>query len=434
MEPKRLLYICDLNLKHGGAQKNTYKTIGCLSKAFEVVAYITEEPSPESLDLLDELQIEFLLDTELDIERLRNVISSKKISLVLIQYENPDWILAMYRIKKVLNVRYTLFLHEIPIIGTPTNKFIKCWFILASVVYLRYVIQIIFNIKDSKSISELLTHRNKVSSNGDVGIKNVLFSAISAPLRFLSRILDILWGLKDAEKVIAMGPASKFYIDHFLKLKNVIVIEHNAASDISPDVALERMDFDYDICFMAARLEPRKGVFDVLEVVREVKKLTNYEVKAVILGRFVDDGTRDIFFRKVRRLGLESNIYLLGFVSEREKVEILKSSKVFLYPSTKDVFSISLADALSLGLPAVVFNVPFVKQFRNTGIYESRLGDTKNMARKIAEILALCREEPTEYAKLRKNVRENFLLNFNWEITCKEQISAIGSIISNFHN
>ena len=432
MEPNRLLYLCDLNLKNGGAQRNTYKTIGCLSKVFKIILYITDEPSPESLSLLNELHLEYILDRELDAQMLSNVISSRNIGLVLIQWENTKWIITLYRIKKSIGVKYAIFLHELPIIGVPTNKFIKNWYLLASGRHLRDAINIFFKMTEKKSVPEVHHYVDGGFSGGKGDPKKSVSESIRGLLRKITRVNDTYKGLIEAEKVISMGPASKFYIDNFLRLSNVAEVRHNASSDISVKDSVKDMHFSFDICFMA-RLEPRKGIFDVLEVVHRVKKMVDYEPKVAIMGRFVDEKTRAAFLRKSKKLKLESNIYLPGFVSENEKLEILASSKVFLYPSKKDVFSISLADALAMGLPAATYDMPFITQFGNPGVYRVRLRDTKMMSKKVAEILRLCNSEPIKYANLRKVIQEDFRSKFSWDITCNEQIQTINSIVANLH-
>jgi glycosyltransferase involved in cell wall biosynthesis len=432
MEPNRLLYLCDLNLKNGGAQRITYKTIGCLSKVFQIILYITDEPSPESLSLLNELRLEYVLDRDLDEQRLRSLISSKNIGLVLIQWENPKWIITLYRIKKSIGVKYAIFLYELPIIGVPTNKFIKNWYLLASGHHLKDAINIFFEMTERKSVPALHHYEDDKFSGGKGDPKKSVSESIRGLLRKITRVTDTYKGLMEAEKVISMGPASKFYIDNFLRLGNVAEVRHIASSDISVKDSVKNTHFSFDICYMA-RLEPRKGIFDVLEVVHRVKKMLDYEPRIAILGRFVDEKTRADFLRKSKKLKLEPNIYLPGFVSEDEKLEILGSSKVFLYPSKKDVFSISLADALSMGLPAVAYDMPFVTQFGNPGVYRVRLGDTKMMSRKVSEILGLCNSESIKYADLRKVIQEDFRSKFSWDITCNEQIQAINSLVANLH-
>ncbi len=434
MEMNKLLYLCDLNIKNGGAQRITYKTLGCLSKAFNILLYITEEPSSESLSLLNELRLEYVLDREFDTERLKNVIITKGIDMVLVQFENPEWIINVYKIKKSVGIKYAIFLHELPYIGTPTNKFIRNWYVLASLHYMRDAFISLLRMKKEGYLSKLYSHKSKNVSAGQESAKEIRLNSISVFIQLLNRVTDTYRGLKEAENIIAMGPASKFYIDHFLRLSNVLEIEHNASSDISSSSDIKNVTFNYDICFMAARLDPRKGIFDVLKVVNRVKNIVDYDPKVVILGRFVEEETREAFIRKVKKLNLESNIYLLGFVSENEKLEILSSSKVFLYPSKKDVFSISLADALSIGLPAVVYDMPFTMQFCQQGISKVRLGNTSIMARRVAEILNLCNFDPGKYIEMRRSIRENFLKKFSWDITCMEQISIINFLIANLHD
>ena len=433
MEPNRLLYLCDLNLKNGGAQRNTYKTIGCLSKVFQIILYITDEPSPESLSLLNELRLEYVLDREIDAQRLRSLISSKNIGLVLIQWENPKWIITLYRIKKSIGVKYAIFLHELPFIYAPTNKFIKNWYLLASAYYMRDAIEYFLRHAGKESSLKPFFQKDERAITGQGGDRKSYSLSISAFLGLLTRVPNTYKGLKEAERVISMGPASKFYIDHFLRIRNVVEIEHNASSDISINADIKNTHFDYDICFMAATLGPRKGIFEVLKVVHLVKKMIDYEPRVVIMGKFLSEDIMGTFLKKVNKLGLKSNIYLPGFVSENEKVKILSSSKVFLYPSKKDVFSISLADALSMGLPAVVYDMPFVTQFGNPGVYRVKLGDTKMMSRNVAEILRLCNSEPIKYADLRKVIQEDFRSKFSWDISCNEQIQAINSIVANIH-
>jgi glycosyltransferase involved in cell wall biosynthesis len=431
MEPKRLLYVCDLNLKHGGAQRITYKTIGCLSKVFRIIVYLADEPSPESLSLLDELHVEYILDYGLDVERLKKLISAKKIDLVLVQWEYGKWIVTIYKIKRAIDVRYAVFLHELPFIGTPLpNTIIKNWYFQAFRLFIRNIVGTIFKTTGQKPIRKLFSNVNMNDSYEKKGSIHLLSSTKNDILEALKNALEINRGLKNAEKVIAMGRASKFYIDHFLKIKNVIVIEHNASSDIPIDTEFSKGNMDYDICFMASRLTPEKGIFEVLRVAYSVKKLIKRKLNVVLLGKFVDNDVKNTFLIKIRKLNLESDVFLPGFVSESEKAEILNASKVFLYPSKRDCFSISLSDALSQGLPAIMFDLPFASQFGGPGVYKVRLGDIKIMSRKVVEILNLYKAAPADYGDLKKKIRENFFHTYSWDLTCKEQIMAITSILA----
>ncbi|MGC8622094.1 MAG: glycosyltransferase family 4 protein [Caldisphaera sp.] len=426
MNAKKILYLCDLNLTNGGAQRITFKTLGCLSKMFNIIVYMPEKPSHESLSLLSSLRIEYILDTELNIERLKSTIISKKIDLILIQWENFHWIFLAYQIKKSMGIEYVVFVHELPVIGTPTGK-IKSWYFE---VYLK-LLRIFYNrILDMRYKEAGKNSTNQVARALKIK-KNV---SLNLMLKTMAEILFTIKGLKSAKKIIAMGPASKFYIDNYLKLGNIIELKHVAAPDIIVNTDLYNKSYIYDICFMAARLEPEKGIFDMLVIVHYIKKIVNYNIKAVVLGRFINDRTEKIFLSKIKELDLESNIFLLGFVSEEEKINILCSSKVFLYPSTKDVFSISLADALACGLPVVVFDLPFVRQFDQVGINKVKYRDINAMSTKVIELLNLFIKERAKYNNLRETISKNLISSFSWDITCNEQVQAISVAFDDIHH
>ncbi|MCL5788557.1 MAG: hypothetical protein M1357_01975, partial [Candidatus Marsarchaeota archaeon] len=293
MDHKKILYLCNLNLSKGGAQRVTFKTLGCLSKVFDIVVYMPEKPSPESLVLLRDLGIEYVLDEELDLERLKGTVASKKIDLVLIQREHPLWITTVYRVKKAIGVEYVVFVHELPFIGTPPERSQKFrnWHLLIFLRYLRLFYSITLD-RLHKGYEE-----NFIAQPPGVVRETRVRRTISPKkvLRVIATIRYTKSGLKSAKRVIAVGPASKFYIDNYLGLHNTTVLKHTAAPDITLNNDLDHRNFVYDICFMAARLERGKGIFDVLEVVHRLKTTLNRDVRAVMLGRFLDNRTQKMF-------------------------------------------------------------------------------------------------------------------------------------------
>lgn len=431
MKTKRILYLCDLDITHGGAQRITSKTLDCISKFFNLEVYLPELPSQESLNLLERLNIDYKIDLVLAAESLKSTLLSKHIDLILIQWENPKWISLIYNISKSLGIEYAVFCYELPFIGTPTSKFFRNWFLLVLLKYFTFGFKQILSNFDKKTEHNFRSKMQVINSKikGD-GNSNFLLYGLHLTVEFINNILETKRGLKNAKQIIAMGSAGKFYIDKYLKVKNVIELSRIASSDILVDVYQYPKNLKYDICFMAARLIPQKGIFDVIEVCYHVKKILGYELKIVILGKFVDDHTKTMFMSNVNKRNLESNIFLPGFVSEENKGKIINLSRVFLYPSTKDIFSISLADALECGLPSVVYDLPFVKQFDDIGINKIKYKNINSMSRKVAELIDIYRKEPTKYWDIRSRIRTNFRSNFSWETTCREQVRVLTGIFS----
>ncbi len=78
------------------------------------------------------------------------------------------------------------------------------------------------------------------------------------------------------------------------------------------------------------------------------------KIRAAIVG----EGPELEKLRKLaKKLGVEKNVSLKGFAKTRgELFGIFKSSKLFLLPSTREGFGITLLEALACGLPAITTN------------------------------------------------------------------------------
>ena len=131
MNKRKILYICDLNLSNGGAQRVTIETLPQISKAFDIFLYMPNNPSSDSSKILESLEIKVIIDFSMTKEKVRDFIRREKIDLVLIQWENPKWILLCHQIWKEMKFNYTIFLYELPLINTPTKNYFGKWYIHA---------------------------------------------------------------------------------------------------------------------------------------------------------------------------------------------------------------------------------------------------------------------------------------------------------------
>jgi glycosyltransferase involved in cell wall biosynthesis len=71
--------------------------------------------------------------------------------------------------------------------------------------------------------------------------------------------------------------------------------------------------------------------------------------------------------RLVRKLGLKSSVKLIGEVNDREKVKMLQRAWVFVTPSMKEGWAISVIEANACGTPAIAYNVPGLRDSINDG-------------------------------------------------------------------
>ena len=106
-----------------------------------------------------------------------------------------------------------------------------------------------------------------------------------------------------------------------------------------------------DVIF-AGRLIKEKNVDVLIKAVELVKKEI-LDVKCMIIG----DGPEKCKLEKlVYDLGLESNIKFTGFLENWEVISYMKSSKVFVLPSTREGFGMVSLEANICGLPVITVN------------------------------------------------------------------------------
>lgn len=100
--------------------------------------------------------------------------------------------------------------------------------------------------------------------------------------------------------------------------------------------------------------------------------------------------TRSPLAGLVAELGLERHVRLLGLVDEAEKVRLLREAWVFTNPSMAEGWGLSVLEANACGAPAVVFDVPGLRDSvvdGETGVVVPE-GDVAGYARALARLLS----------------------------------------------
>ena len=152
------------------------------------------------------------------------------------------------------------------------------------------------------------------------------------------------------DKVIAVSERTKKDLERIGVKKEVRVIPNGI--DFGRIERIKASEKESDIVF-AGRIIKDKNV-DVLIKAVELVKREVPDVKCVIIG----DGPEKKGLEKlVHELGLENNIAFTGFLDDYDEViSYMKSSKVFVLPSTREGFGIVALEANACGLPVVTVN------------------------------------------------------------------------------
>jgi glycosyltransferase involved in cell wall biosynthesis len=116
----------------------------------------------------------------------------------------------------------------------------------------------------------------------------------------------------------------------------------------------EKILHKYDIkrwqyAFNMGRIEQYKGIQDIISIANNFPKMT-----FVIAGRnqgYLDQLKKMIADKKV------SNVKFVGEIDEEEATVLLQNAYVFVFPSKKEGWGIVLAEAMSVGVPCIAYNI-----------------------------------------------------------------------------
>ncbi len=134
-----------------------------------------------------------------------------------------------------------------------------------------------------------------------------------------------------------------------------------------------------DVVF-AGRLIREKHVDVLIEAIGILAR-DNPSIKCLVIG---DGPEKDNLKEKSTDLGLDRFIRFEGFIDYEMMISLIKSSKVFAFPSTREGFGIAALEGLACGLPLVTIDYP-----SNASRHFVTRGETG----------ALCRLDPADMAE-----------------------------------
>ena len=139
----------------------------------------------------------------------------------------------------------------------------------------------------------------------------------------------------------------------------------------------------YFLCL--GTLEPRKNLMQVLRAFHCFKKNTGDHTKLVFAGK---RGWlyKDIF-SYIRTNGLESEVIFTGYVSDAEKIELLKCAKAFLFLPVYEGFGIPPLEAVKLGTATLVSDIAVFRELFEDNVYYADPEDHKDIARMILKVI-----------------------------------------------
>jgi glycosyltransferase involved in cell wall biosynthesis len=115
-------------------------------------------------------------------------------------------------------------------------------------------------------------------------------------------------------------------------------------------------DIDF---FCIGRIEKLEGIEKIWSSVIKLRPEANF----VMIGRASSSEIRHL---------LSIGITHKGQVSDEEKIQLYSRAKVFLFPSSREGFGIALAEALHLGLAAVIWRLPVFEELYSDSMFANQ--------------------------------------------------------------
>lgn len=172
------------------------------------------------------------------------------------------------------------------------------------------------------------------------------------------------------------------------------------------------------------RLSPTKGVDDAMRAIAELKK-RHINCKIWIVGR--GEKEFESYIRELAQdLDIRDRITFFGFVSEKEKFELMSKAHILVAPSKKEGWGLIVREAALVGTPAVVYNVNGLKDIvRNnvTGIISDI--NPKSLAENIKKLL----EDNILYNRIKTRAQIEAKKS-SWDITAKFALKVIENYIN----
>jgi glycosyltransferase involved in cell wall biosynthesis len=139
-----------------------------------------------------------------------------------------------------------------------------------------------------------------------------------------------------------------------------------------------------NLVLFLGRMEPAKGIFDLLEAVAAVRAAVP-DVRLVCAG----DGDRIGVARYAERLGIPDAVKFTGWVGPAGKRALFEAAAVFALPSYGEGLPISLLEAMAAGLPVVAAGVGGVPEVVIDGVsgYLVAPGDKASLERALRRLL-----------------------------------------------
>jgi len=216
----------------------------------------------------------------------------------------------------------------------------------------------------------------------------------------------------------AVTKVSYNWIENILRSGGVHRVVHNGV-DVDRLSRFRKENYgQIDSLAAAARLIPRKNLAAVIDALGEVP-----EVEFTIVG---EGPERDELQAQAKQRGVEERVTFTGYVQDRQDVyRILSRADAFVLPSWSEGFCVAVAEAMALGLPVVVSDIPVFHEV----VGESGVFVDPDEPKELADALNQLVSGPDEGKRRGLSNRRRICDHFTLQDTAAKYVEAYRDIL-----
>lgn len=296
-----------------------------------------------------------------------NTIKQKNIQLILSPVEIPQAIILAYLSSKITRRRFVVFLNTVP-----------CYGLIGSFQFERKTNKTSYSV-----LFKAMRHAGQSRAR----------AALEASVWYITFRM-----LRSSEtRILCLSPTIASELSELNIKGHIIPIYPGNGVDYNgtPLVTLKANENRCDAIYAAGNLHPQKGIFEVIKIWADVVK-KRPGVKLAIAGRVHHQypSVIEALNHLIHSVRLGENVImandLLEGMTQRELLNEMKRSKIFLYPSRKDVWPLVIGEALACGLPVIAYDLPGIKYAYGDcpAVYLQNVGDVEGAAKTAIKLLS----------------------------------------------
>ena len=228
--------------------------------------------------------------------------------------------------------------------------------------------------------------------------------------KIVLKIINLKFDSSNLKILLASDVAEKYFKDYF----NRLVIYGGVEKVIYNNKNLFN-EYEFDAVFLG-RLHDQKGALELIEIWKNVISI-NKNLKLAVIGNGPHEKKMIALSKKYQ---IYNSIKFFGFLDGEDKYKIFNKSKVFLHTPIYDTGGMALAEAMSVGLPGIVFDLEGYNYCYKKGVIKIEPKNYKAFANEFVKLI----NSASIYENLSKQAIENSK-DWLWSLIAKKYLSFI---------